>query len=500
MRLESARFTENAGRGVHAASRPGVEALAEPAAAWPPSLTYGELSSCREEKYCVALDACRDLYEGGPRFKENIEKYLDKTQIEKQGSSGPARRQLDQEDVNAGQDAWAASAALGAEHWRQRKASTRYTNHVAGMLDHVVASVLKYRPRIEGPGDYWRGLNENIDGFGSDFISFLRKLAIEILITGRPFVAIRGKEFPVPPANLAEFEAMGGGEMRLSIIRREEVTDWTQSDGLYSMLRRYTRDAIRPNAYAAPDKDRHLWTFFVHGEISEYELVWETKRGDIPKETAVLRKGEPRKHSFDGLPLEPATVMDGLHAMGRLMDPALKLFNQEANIEWCNSRHGSPTLVIKTNRQDLGSLVMSGMTALVLETTDTVEYLVADKLKFEALFTQREQLKRDLYEVFASMAQHAAVHAVQNARQSAQAKDMDREPFTLLLQTVADGLKDGVLKSLRKIAKLRGESPEKITITGLDLSDFTPEDGEDLDAALKPDGASAKASETQVAA
>lgn len=468
-----------------------LKPLAEPAVPWPDTLAYKALATDRNPVDLLAT--CRDLYEGPDRecvdrvgedwFQE---RYLDRRQSDPQASRTNVKTNAlydtSKEDPAAHRP-WVPTVTMGRA-WETKKRICRYANRAAGMLDHVCASVLKFNPRIEGPGEYWTALNDDVDGNGTDFNAFLRTVVLETFLTARPFISIVTPPTDLEPgASEAEARAAGAKDLCLALIRRESVTDWTEESGALRMVRVFRRFDERSEPWGEVDKYRYLWTFFTANEFAEYELTWPKKDGAPPAETLVSRKRAER-HDLDGLPLEPVTIMRGLHAMRRLKDPALALYNLDSAIRYSVWRCAFPVPYLKTSRGEVEGMQFGEEVMPKLDTNDELAWFAAPNTHFDAAFKERDQARRDLYEVFSSMAQHAAALAVQNPRQSAEAKGMDREPFALLLQTVADGLREAVQRVLRRIAVFREDDPAKVRVTGLD--NFTGEDGDELQDGLEP--------------
>lgn len=437
-------------------------------AAWPDSLAYKQLST--DKNPSALLAACRDLYEGPGRECADRtgdhwfqELYLDRRQSDppagKARTNTNAGFRTDQENVTAHQP-WAGHVAIG-KNWESKKGICRYVNRVAGMLDHVVASVLKFRPRIVGPSDYWEALNRDVDGQGTDFIAFARVLCLETLVTGRPYVASLPRK---------------GGEEKdlvLELLRRESITDGKPGE----WLRAYSKTHAPHEAWETPTKDRYLWAYATPAEIVEYQLLWE-KGKDIPPETKVPRL-QTTPHELDGMPIEPVQIMHGLHAMRRLKDPTLRLYNLDSAIGYSIWRCAFPVPYLKTARGEIDALSFGEDIMPKLDPTDALDWFAAPNTHFDAAMKERDQARRDLYEVFASMAHHAAALATQNPRQSTTAKELDREPFALLLQTIADGLREALERVLRRVAVFRDEDADAVKITGLDEFATMPPDEAD---------------------
>jgi len=429
---------------------------------WPSSIKAAILQADTNPHALIVT--CRDLYDGpdqpgktGTWFQE---RYLDRRQ-----SDGPQQSEnvktdhlkLEQENVTAHQDFTIRSPGL----WATKKRICRYTNRTAGMLDHIAASVLKNRPKIEGPSDYWATLNSNVDGSEEDFIAYLRRHLQEILVGGRSYIGI------VPDEN---------GDLRLSFLPRVQITERTPN-----WIKTFRKIPIREHPWSEVKQVRYLYSYFTKEETAEYESVKDIKEKAPPPNEEVKLK-QVRAHELEAMPLEPVEILQGLWAMKRLKDPALKLYNIDSAIAYSIWRCSYPAPFIKTNKKDIREMHFGEEVIAQLEPNDDVGFFASPSEHFNPAFKERDQARKDHYEVFASMAQHAAALATQNPRQAAAAKEMDREPFTLLLQSIADGIRESVERSLKRIAVFRNEDPEKVKVTGLD--DFSGE-GKKLESALK---------------
>ena len=428
--------------------------MPEPRPTFPDSLPASDLLRAHDEFQAASIEKYLDLYEGGARFRKNIERYLDKRQIEK-GADAPLT--LDREDVYAGQKAQGGAYGLGAAMWEARKVVSRYTNYVAGQIDQIVSSIFTSEPYFDGPSPYWTDLNRNADGYGADLAALARAMVLDAMVCGRPWLYLTGPQ--VHAANLADAEKQGVLSLRLTLLKTSCINDWVMQDGAYTMVRVYGCEDVRSNPWAAPDKVRHTWTFILPDRVVKY--VAEVQKGEALKAgTQVARKSEDL-HGINGLPAIPASPH--VWAMQRLEDPTLKLYNRESALTWSLNQHAYPFLTVnRTNKA--ASILISDTSAVDLDEGESIQYVSPDPGSFESQFKDRDQCKKDMHEVFQAMALNALASQTQNARQAAEAKRIDKEPLSALLRMFHYVAYDALEQAGRKIAVYRGEDPSTVKL------------------------------------
>ena len=201
----------------------------------PEKLSLKALKTPHPEYSADRIERHGDLYEGGERFRKNIDKYLDKRQIEEGADSSRVTGFADREDP---QQAKAAAlqfhggvAGMGQTQWDARKKVSRYTNYVGGLIDWLVSYTFYAEPSLvvtggnEKQNAYWHGLNADADGCGTDLSALGRELLRDMMVQRRPFLGLY-LPVEVQAANLGEQEKLGGTDLKLNILPTECADDW----------------------------------------------------------------------------------------------------------------------------------------------------------------------------------------------------------------------------------------------------------------------------------
>lgn len=427
---------------------------------FPPSLTYEQLRKTSEDFDSAKLQRYGDLYEGGDRFRKRIEQYLDRRQIEK-GAGKASAKNLSNEEVTV--PSTGGASELGAKMWEARKQVSRYTNYVAGQIDQIISSIFTVEPRFQGPSEYWQDLNRNADGRGTDLAALARRLAVDAMVCGRPFLSLRGPK--VNPRTALEAKQLGVKDLRLDVLKTEMIDDW-EFDGLaFNWIRTFKCQDIRETPWGKA-KERYLWTYIFPDRVVSYELIKD--EGEEPKDSDVVSRKSNDAHGLAGMPAVP--VLCHVWAMQRLEDPTLKLFNRESALTWSLNQHAYPFLVVKRNNKST-QIIISDCSAVDLEQGDDLTYAEPGAQAFDAQFKDRDQCKRDMYEVFQAMAINALASQTQNARQAAEAKRIDKEPLSALLRMFYFGVKDALDRAGYLIAKYRDEDPASVKLIWPDSFD-----------------------------
>ena len=95
---------------------------------------------------------------------------------------------------------------------------------------------------------------------------------------------------------------------------------------------------------------------------------------------------------------------------------------------------------------------------------------------YEPLFRDTERLKQALYEVVQALAINAQATQTQNARQSGDAKLIDREPLQTLLASFAWPIEEALLRLIEALKTYRNEEDLDVQLAGFTPSDVTLDD------------------------
>jgi hypothetical protein len=162
--------------------------------------------------------------------------------------------------------------------------------------------------------------------------------------------------------------------------------------------------------------------------------------------------------------------------MDRIENVVTALYNTEADLAHLLAQCAFPMRILRLDSTQLENLIVSEMAALKLSPIESMSFEAPSSGAFEPISSQVERLKKSLYEVVQALAINALATQTQNARQSAAAKGMDREPLQVLLSSFARPIREAFEHAFDAVAVYRGDDPEAVTLTGFDEYTATMED------------------------
>jgi hypothetical protein len=422
---------------------------AEHITAFPAALPVKSLREVHPEYDGEKIKNVQCLYEAGTKFRESKAKFLTRREFEK--------------------------TSCGEKHYASRLEIAAYIPRGPGLVDYVVAKMFERNPRITVTGGsaaskkYWEGLNENCDGLGTNFAALCRKAAREILLHGRGHL---GLDFPYTTGHATQPDTLNAN---WKVIGAQLADDWEYSeDGKLNWLRTHTASLDRLAPWLQPDTEIDCWRYYTPTEIVEYEH--RKPRGTQDKSDAVAgRNAQP--HGFKVPPIFPIRASAEMWVMERVYDILVALFNREVSITWALDRLAYCLLVLNLENPDnISKVVAADTAALKLNISEKASIISPDAAIVEPLLKDGERLKQSLYEVIQSLSINAAAVQTQNARQSAQAKQLDRDPLQTLLASYTWPIKDTLMQAIEALKQHRREPDLQVEVEGMDVFTATLED------------------------
>lgn len=441
----------------------------------PSQLTIEDLQRTHPDYDAQCIESHEDLYEGGERFKKRIDRYLDKRQVEMSAGQGAYFNPKSEgdpyksgRDIVEATDEGGGGGNIGAQQWELRKRISRYTPLAAGIVDYFTAGVFYSEAEIfsDPKDEYYSSLNENADGKGTPLNAVLRPGLRDSMVHCGPFLSITSPK--TTATNRADQRKNKELDCRLGIVPTASVNDWDITNGEYDFIRTHRMDLARSQPFGAIDKEVHTWTYVSATQIAEFTKSWLIKDGP-PKDTETVT-GDVRTHALGALPLIPMFMPKDLWLMKRLYEPILKFYNRDASITWFLNQLGYPFLHGTTESGTAPPKVISELSMSLGRTGDTMMYVSPPPGSFEPLMKDREDCRANFYETMQAMGAHALASQAQNARQSGDAKEMDKEPLGILLRMFSYSVR-GALQRALSVIKAYREDSHAITIHGLDRFD-----------------------------
>lgn len=427
--------------------------------AFPGAIDYNTLNQHNSEYDAERMLKHRLLYEGGPEFHDKIDKFLVKRQIEK-NSAG-------------------SGGFNGNAHWEARSEKAWYIPRGAGLIDWLIAEVFKKDIRIvcndgsEAQKEYWEGLNENADGLGTSLSTICRRALREVLLYKRGYFAVN---FVDEFGEAAKEESL---EARIRSIPASTVDDWELDGfGKLTMLRTRFNELERTAIWTQPTTQRYCWSFFTDTQIAEYEITGVPKDSE-PKGEDNANRTKDDQHDFGVIPIFPVRAEREMWVMARIYDCVIALFNREVSVTWALDQMAYALLVLKLEETEVKSIVASELAALKIKPHEDAKFESPSPKLYQPLFEDTTRLKESLYEVIQMLAQNAIATQTQNARQSADAKELDQEPMQTLLSSFAWTIKEALVNLVKALQAYRNEEDLDVKVQGIDEFDATMADLKD---------------------
>jgi hypothetical protein len=392
-------------------------------------------------------------YEGGSAFENIVDEMLVKREIEYTNS----------------------------DLYKQRKERADYINRAGGLLDFLKAAVFKAEPYIQPAEDdeYWLGLNLNADGNWKSTPATMRDGLLSMTVNKRAYFFADFKDEIFDPKSPTTANA------RLRVLGAEIVDDWGRDDsGALSWVRLHTVEMVRENennVTEQPNVERHRWTYIDSDSMQTYEAYSDPDQPieGSQKPAALIASPNGGKHEFGCLPVFEIKAGTGQWVMDRIFPVVKSLFNRESALTYQLDKQAFSQLVLTlANSKRIGKIWSSISSAIILEAGENAGYITPPNTGFEEQFKDVDRLVKSLYEVVQALALNASATQTQNARQSAAAKEMDRDPLQTLLASFAWPIVSALQQWIEAVKKYRGDTFD-VRVGGLDQFTAKMEDLED---------------------
>ena len=417
---------------------------------FPASVEVKDIKKTHCEYYPELIRRYTAAYEGGHGFKSVAEDLL-------------IKRELEQKNPRL---------------FEMRLQRSDYINRAGGLLDFLKAAVFKSEPMIvtEPENEYWFNLNADADGLGTSLPTLLRDALLSMTVNQRSYLLADFRESVNDP------KAAGSADARMRVLDAEIVDDWGRDElGALTWVRLHTVDKVRENESditSQPDVEHHKWIYITATEVVTYEATSQKDQplqdGDGP-----ARIVSTVTHDFGELPVFEIKAGRGQWVMDRIFPVVKSLFNRESALTWQLDRQAFSQLVLNLLNASRIKDIMSGeSSALLLEPGENAGYITPPNTSFEEQFKDVDRLTKSLYEVVQALALNASATQTQNARQSAKAKEMDRDPLQTLLQSFAWPILSALNNWIEAVKAYRNDRID-IKVIGLDAFTVTMEDLKD---------------------
>ena len=410
----------------------------------PDRLKIKDLDATNGEYDAEKLRLYWAMYAGGQFFRDVVDEVIIKRAIEEK------------------------STQIGQRSYAERKKRACYINRTGGFIDWAVAEICKDEPRITVEGGtedqqaYWESMNLDADGFGTPFPAIVRRLLVDEMVSRYAYVGLSQDEQDAARVNFFR-------------INPCEVLDWERSadDGKLTFSKVKSVRPYREVEYLPPVGDVVRWTISIPGKIAVYEAIkkknqYHDEAGRVVEYAQLVEQEEIDTE----IPLHTAQIQRSQWVVDRIYDPARQLFNTELDQAFALSEAAYPQLVLTVeNRNNIDGIIKSELNAIVLETGDSINYLLPQKWCFDPMDRQITNLKNALHETVQLMAKEAA-SIPQAGRMSGETVKEMRQPVISLLRSYSWPILEVLNRVIDQIKDIRREPDLEVSITGLvDISD-----------------------------
>lgn len=358
--------------------------------------------------------------------------------------------------------------------YAQRTARALYENHVGPIVDMLAASVFAEAPAVKDiDGDWFTAFRNSVDGKGGKLGAWARDRLVDALVGRRAYVWVnlpfRPPELEVD--SLAAETSAGLLDAFLVGLTAEQVIDWSTDDrGRLRWV--MVRDLVEERASIEDPRTRvHRWTYIDAKVIRRWTWAATATQQD-PKPEDDAEEQSPIPHGFGELPVIAVELTEGLHALGKLHDPAVAHIRARNDLSWALHRAAHALLCIKSTWQDRAPVLGPGY-YLQLEVADDAFYAEPSGANFELLRDDTKDLREELYRVVQQMAVGLDSSAARN-QQSGASKTADWFAVEIVLGALAQVMEDLLTESIRLVAKARRQDVAPVVaIEGWETEDAT---------------------------
>jgi hypothetical protein len=364
------------------------------------------------------------------------------------------------------------------EYQQSRFLSTIYNNYFGQQLDAIAAEIVEDGPCFEVANStdpraaFWLERTEDCDGRGNDSTLVAQNCVLDILKFRRAYLFVDVADVaPLPGEDMAAAKARGRFAGRFVHLPAESIDRWQETAGRLDWVRSHVVELAQPSPVVNTFVERHTWAYFTPAGIYIYTA-------ERPAPTGTLLPAEWPKGATANLTVKPnvlgvcpvVAMTANFSLADRLLPTARALFNLESARAFLLEVSALTKPVLITEKTDATLIDFSELSALSPGLNGDFKFVGPPSSVFEALEIACKDLRANFDRIVSNLDQHGAA-LVQNPRQSAEAKSMDKEPKQILLSLFAMPVQDGWDRAAALLADLRGETDLQPMFCGLEDDD-----------------------------
>ena len=360
------------------------------------------------------------------------------------------------------------------QYAKSRFLSTIYTNYFGQQLDAIAAEIVEGEPEFETSdandyrSEFWMDLSDDCDGKGNDATLVAQNAVLDILKFRRAFLVVEMPDVAgFPGETLASAKERGRLDGRFVNVPAESVDDWQETNGRLDWIRVHTVEQFKPNPVVNVRMERHAWTYYTADAIYTY-----TASRQLPSSSLLSAQWDEKATA--GLTVKPnifgvcpVVAMTANFSLGdRLLPTARALFNGESARSFLIEASALALPILITDKP-ADQIPMNELAVLNPGIGGSFSFASPPASVFEALKIYCDDLKANFDRIISNLAEHGAA-LIQNPRQSAQAKQLDRAPKEILLSLFSMPVADGFRRAIKMLAGARGDEAIEPSLCGLD--------------------------------
>lgn len=359
------------------------------------------------------------------------------------------------------------------DRYEVRKREFHYRNYLGPIIDYFAAMLFTSKPTTsaKAPGgtssepsvpDFYAAFREDCDGLGCDLDAFFKDRITQAMIQRRAWFAIEQPDVgESEPADLAEFESRGLGDMCLKALDCGAVLDWeTDADGELEWVLTYRRDSRRQGISARRGAVYvDTWEHYQLDRVDTYQITIDDEKKPDPS-TAEVRLVSTRRHRLGRVPVFCIELPYALWAANRLSTPQLAHLRAINGQSWSlsNTCYAMPVALVGDPDKFIASKAVHGPGhAIVLGLGESWQWEAPPTAHFAALDTEIKAHKDEIFRTAHQMALGVDNNAAAIGR-TAESKAADVESTRVILTAYAAVVKEAIELVYDTISRARGDN------------------------------------------
>lgn len=355
------------------------------------------------------------------------------------------------------------------ELYKARISRALYENHAGPIVDLISGGLFSQPPTVTDFEYSWfADFSENVNREGTSLPVWFAEFITEALVGQRAYAWVNRPARPqdVQIETRADEEAAGLSDAFLVSLCAEHVIDWSRNEYgqlVWLVIRDVLED--RPDV-GSERKKRYRWTYIDREVIRRWE--WTPKTADAePDDDTEADELPTIEHKAGELPVVELRLPSGLHAMGKLHDPAIAHTRGRNDLSWALHKGAHPLLWIRDPYLAGETPKLGPGYYLKVNRDGDVGYAEPSGTSFALLAEDVIELREAMYRVVQQMAIGAGSSA-SRSKMSGESKKMDWAALEVVLSKLSALLKPCIRNVLRMVATIRGDPNAKPSIGGLE--------------------------------